>query len=92
MFKAFHAHVGFLRWALRAVGDVDFAALKLPAPSNAHMVDVGESKRPGAREDRGAADNPSAKPRLISAGKASALDPLQRARLRQQFAKLDYLP
>jgi hypothetical protein len=36
-------------------------------------------------------DDPPPKPKLKSAGKASALDPMQRARLRQQFGKLDYL-
>jgi hypothetical protein len=40
---------------------------------------------------KSASDNPPAKPKLVSAGTASALDPLQRARLRQQFGKLDYL-
>ncbi|MGZ4165797.1 MAG: hypothetical protein ACXVFO_04255 [Solirubrobacteraceae bacterium] len=39
-----------------------------------------------------ATDNPDAQPKLISAGKASAIDPVARARLHQQFSSLDYLP
>jgi hypothetical protein len=38
-----------------------------------------------------ATDNPDAQPKLISAGKASAIDPVARARLHQQFNSLDYL-
>jgi hypothetical protein len=44
--KTFGGQVDFLKWALRAVGDVDYAALSLPAPANVHMVDVDEKKRP----------------------------------------------
>jgi hypothetical protein len=39
-----------------------------------------------------ASDNPEAHPKLISATKASAIDPVARARLHQQFSSLDYLP
>jgi len=39
-----------------------------------------------------ATDNPDAQPKLISAAKASAIDPVARARLHQQFSSLDYLP
>jgi hypothetical protein len=46
VFKALGGQVAFLKWALRAVGDVDFAALSLPAPANVHIVDVDEKKRP----------------------------------------------
>jgi hypothetical protein len=37
-------------------------------------------------------DNPDARPKLISAGKASAIDPVARARLHRQFSSVDYLP
>jgi hypothetical protein len=37
-------------------------------------------------------DQPSAKPRLVSAGPAAAIDPGPRARLHAQFKELDYLP
>jgi hypothetical protein len=39
-----------------------------------------------------AGDDPQAQPKLISAAKASAIDPVARARLHQQFSSLDYLP
>ena len=38
------------------------------------------------------ADRPSAKPRLVSASPAAAIDPGPRARLHAQFKELDYLP
>jgi hypothetical protein len=38
-----------------------------------------------------ATDNPAGQPRLVSHGKASAIDPGARARLHQQFPQLDYL-
>ena len=37
-------------------------------------------------------DRPSAKPRLVSAAPAAAIDPGPRARLHAQFKELDYLP
>jgi hypothetical protein len=39
-----------------------------------------------------ASDDPQAQPKLLSAAKASAIDPVARARLHQQFWSLDYLP
>jgi hypothetical protein len=38
-----------------------------------------------------ATDNPAGQPKLVSHGKASAIDPAARARLHQQFPQLDYL-
>jgi hypothetical protein len=38
-----------------------------------------------------ASDNPPGQPKLVSHGKASAIDPGARARLHQQFPQLDYL-
>ncbi|HEX3977521.1 MAG TPA: hypothetical protein VHW96_14735 [Solirubrobacteraceae bacterium] len=38
-----------------------------------------------------ATDNPAGRPRLVSHGKASAIDPGARARLHQQFPQLDFL-
>ena len=37
-------------------------------------------------------DRPNAKPRLVSARPAAAIDPGPRARLHAQFKELDYLP
>jgi hypothetical protein len=38
-----------------------------------------------------ATDNPGAKPKLISATRASTISPVERARLHEQFGSLDYL-